>query len=319
MYYNDLQPAIKPKALKKNDLIALIAPAGPITESKLAEAQENLLELGFRSSFTQRILNRKGYLAGNDSDRLDDLHEAFENPDIDAILCIRGGYGSARILDKLDFKRIKGNPKVFIGYSDITALLNTIWQKTGLITFHGVVGTSSFSDYTRQQFLAVFRSQHSDKLVITSKEEKLEFLNHGRAKGKLVGGNLAIVNSLIGTGFDIDFTEKIVFLEDVGEAPYKIDRMLTQLALSGKLDKASGIVLGKFDGCDIDNKEITKENSLSLNEVFNDRLGHLNIPVINGFSFGHIKDQAIFPIGIEAEIDSSQNGIKLLESVFEKV
>jgi muramoyltetrapeptide carboxypeptidase len=319
MYNNDLQPTIKPKALKKNDLIALVAPAGPISESKLAKAQENLLELGFRTSFTPRILNRKGYLAGNDLDRLDDLHQAFENPDVDVILCIRGGYGSARIIDQLDFQLIKRNPKIFIGYSDITALLNAIWQKTGLITFHGIVGTSAFTEYTRQQFLAVFSPQHSDNMIITSKEEPVEFLNSGKAKGRLVGGNLSIVNSLIGTGFGIDFTEKIVFLEDVGEAPYKIDRMLTQLLLSGKLDNAAGIVLGQFRGCDIDNKEITKENSLSLDEVFNDRLGHLKIPVIKDFSFGHISDQAIFPVGIEAEIDSSQNGIKLLESVFETV
>ncbi len=320
MTNDNIQPTIKPKALKKNDLIALIAPAGPVTESKLAKAQENLSDLGFRTCFTPKILNRKGYLAGNDSDRIDDLHIAFENPDINAILCIRGGYGSARIVNNLDFGLIKENPKIFIGYSDVTALLNSIWKKTGLITFHGVVGTSEFSEYTRQQFLSFFRARNVENLVITPKGNKVEFLNTGKAKGKLVGGNLAIVNSFIGTEFDIDFTGKIVFLEDVGEAPYKIDRMLTQLLLSGKLEKASGIILGKFSGCDIDNTEITKENSLSLSEVFNDRLGHLNIPIINDFSFGHVKDQAIFPVGIEAEIDSSQNnGIKLLESVFETV
>lgn len=312
---NDLsQPILKPKPLKKNDLIALVAPAGPIIESQLVRAQENLSELGFRSSFTPRIFNRKGYLAGEDPARIEDLHEAFANKNIDAILCIRGGYGSSRILEQLDYSLIKENPKIFVGYSDITALLNAIWQKTGLVTFHGVVGTSAFSNYTQQQFLDLLRRKSVEKLRIEPFGKNTEFLIKGSAQGKLVGGNLAIVNSLVGTGFDIDFKDKIVFLEDIAEPPYKIDRMLTQLLLSGKLEKAAGLILGKFNGCDIDGKEITKENSLSLNEVLENRLGSLAIPIIKNFSFGHISNQAIFPIGIEAQIDSSLNGVQLLEN-----
>ena len=314
MTINHQHSQVKLKALKKNDLIALIAPAGPIHEKQLVKAQETLSELGFRSFFTQRIFNRNGYLAGDDSERLDDLHEAFENQKINAILCIRGGYGSARLLNKIDFSLIQNNPKVFIGYSDITALLNTIWQKTGLVTFHGVVGTSFFSAYTKERFSELLNSHNK---IIRPRNKEFEFLNNGEAKGCLVGGNLAIVNSLIGTNYDIDFTNKIVFLEDVAEPPYKIDRMLTQLLLAGKLEQAAGIVLGEFRGCDIDDNEITRENSLSLNEVLTDRLGHLKIPIVKNFSFGHVKDQAIFPIGIEAEISLNINGIRLLESVFE--
>ena len=313
---NNQFPVLKPKALKKNSRIGLIAPAGPINESQLAKAQDNLLEMGFRSCFTDRILHRKGYLAGEDSTRLDDLHEAFENNDIDAILCIRGGYGSARIIDQIDFELIKQNPKIFIGYSDITALLNIIRQKTGLICFHGVVGTSAFSEYTKSQFQKLFFNQVSDNEIYTAQPTLLEVLNKGKAKGQLVGGNLAIINSLLATPFELDFTNKIVFLEDVGETPYKIDRMLTQLLLSGNLQKAAGIILGTFKNCDIDQEEITPENSLSLIQVFEDKLKSLDIPVISNFSFGHIKDQAIFPIGIEAEIDTTRNSIRLLESVF---
>jgi muramoyltetrapeptide carboxypeptidase len=316
MTNDPIQPQLKPKSLKKNDLISLIAPAGPINESQLVKTQDTLTELGFRSFFTPRIFKRKGYLAGDDSVRLDDLHDAFENPGIDAILCIRGGYGSARILDKIDYSLIQKHPKIFIGYSDITALLNVIWKKTGLITFHGVVGTSSFSEYTRKQFSSLLNPYYTDNQVINSISGRVEFLNEGIAKGHLVGGNLTIINSLIGTGYDIDFTKKIVFIEDVAEPPYKIDRMLTQLLLSGKLKQAAGIILGNFNGCDINGKEITKENSLSLNEVFIDRLGDLNIPIVKNFTFGHISHQAIFPVGIEAEIAPDINGIRLLESVF---
>ncbi len=308
---------IKPKPLKPNSQIALVAPAGPVTDNQLVSTQDTLLKMGFKTQFTQRILNRKGYLAGNDSERLDDLHEAFTNQNIDAILCIRGGYGSARIIDKINYQLIKQNPKIFIGFSDITALLNSIWQKTGLITFHGVVGTSDFSEYTTKQFHHAFNGYLSDDKQLTSNDGALDFLCPGTVNGRLVGGNLAIVNSLIGTGFDIDFTDKIVFIEDVAEAPYKIDRMLTQLLLAGKLQKAAGLILGKFKGCDIDNVEITSKNSLSLNEVFIDRLANLNIPIIKNFSFGHVKNQAIFPVGAKVEINSKSKSLKLLESILE--
>ncbi len=273
--------------------------------------------MGFRSYFTESVLQRKGYLAGDDTSRLDDLHEAFNNKDVDAILCVRGGYGSSRIVDKIDYLLIQKNPKIFIGYSDITVLLNAIWQRTGLITFHGVVGTSSFSDYTKEKFNKLFLSQYSDIGYINSIENTLEIINKGKAKGRLVGGNLVMVNSLLGTPYEIDFTDKIVFLEDVAEAPYKIDRMLTQLLLAGGIKKAAGIILGQFNGCDIDNKEITPENSLSLSDVFYNRLISLNIPIIKNFSFGHVKNQAIFPVGIKVEIATDKKGIMLLESVLE--
>lgn len=313
---NDLQPTLKPKQLKKNNQIALITPAGPISEQQLAKAQENLLSMGFKSCFSKRVFERNGYLAGDDKTRLTDLHEAFENKQVDAILCIRGGYGTMRILDKIDYSLIKRNPKTIIGYSDITALLNAIWQKTGLVTFHGVVGSSAFSPYTKQQFVELLVNQSANNESIKSREDKLKIITNGEAMGQLVGGNLAMINSLLGTSFEIDFANKIAFFEDVNEAPYKIDRMLTQLLLSGSLQKASGIVLGNFKGCDINNDDITNKNSLSLDEVFNDRLGDLGIPVVSGFSFGHVKDQAIFPIGIKAELDTASTSIKLLENVF---
>lgn len=315
MDINEINP-IKPKALSKGDNIALIAPAGPVNEVQLTTAQKNIQELGFNSYFTDRILLKKGYLAGNDNERLNDLHEAFENTEIDAILCIRGGYGSARIIEQIDYSLIKRNPKIFIGYSDITALINAFWQKTGLICFHGVVGNSTFSPYTKNCFLQLMTNNLKSNKIVPLNNNKTFSINQGIAKGKLVGGNLAIINTLIGTQHQIDFTDKIVFLEDIGEAPYKIDRMLTQLLQTGQLQKAKGIILGEFYKCDIDNIEISADNSLSLKEVLNDRLEVLNIPIIGNFSFGHISNQAIFPVGIEAEIDTECPEVRLCESIF---
>lgn len=306
---------IKPKALKKNSTIALIAPAGPITELQLARAQENLAEMGFKSTFTEKILEKKGYLAGSDEIRLNDLHDAFLNDKADAILCIRGGYGCSRIIDQVDYELIKNHPKIFIGYSDITALLNAIWQKTGLITFHGIVGTSVFTNYTKQQFKNIVSNQSTHYEIHTNNPEDLNIISKGSCTGQLVGGNLSIINSLIGTPYAVDFENKILFIEEVNEAPYKIDRMLTQLLLNGNIKNAAGIILGKFNGCDIDNIEITINNSLSLSEIFNNRLENINIPVLSGFSFGHVKDQAMFPIGIMASFDTSESSVHLIEKV----
>jgi muramoyltetrapeptide carboxypeptidase len=312
---DNMQTLIKPKSIKPGSTVAFIAPAGPINEEKLKSAQIKLETMGFHVKFTDRILNQKGYLAGDDNSRLEDFHAAFTNKEIDFILCIRGGYGSSRIVDKIDFTLIKNNPKIFIGFSDITVLLNSIWQKTGLVTFHGVVGNSNFSDYTRQQFLSILSSKTPGYEIDAQNPDNLGYIHQGIASGKLVGGNLSLIISLLATEYEIDFTNKLVFIEDIDEAPYKIDRMLTQLILAGKLQKAAGIILGEFKGCDIDNLNTVQKNSLSLSDVLCDRLGGLNIPVLTGFSFGHVDHQAVFPIGIMAELDTNKPYIKLLENV----
>jgi muramoyltetrapeptide carboxypeptidase len=304
---------IKPNRLKKNSLIALIAPAGPVKQDQIDKAQNVLSGMGFRSCYNESILSQKGYLAGDDETRLKDLHQAFEQENIDAIICIRGGYGCSRIVDRIDYDLIKQNPKIFIGYSDITVLLNAIHQQTGLITFHGIVGTSAFTEYTKAVFSDILTSFENEFIIYPEDKNSFETILPGKAKGKLVGGNLSLVTTMIGTKYQPNFDKNIVFLEDIGEAPYRIDRMLTQLLLNGCLQKASGIILGEFTDCDINNKDITDKNSLSLKEVFNDRLGNLQIPIISGFSFGHVKNQAIFPVGIEAELDTSIAGMRLLE------
>ncbi|MBN1251723.1 MAG: LD-carboxypeptidase [Bacteroidales bacterium] len=310
----NLIKTIKPQKLKKGDRIGLVCPAGFITKEQLDKTSNILSELGFNSFFSDNILNRQGYLAGNDKERAEDINQMFINKSIKAILAVRGGYGSSRIIDLIDYQTIKENPKIFIGYSDITALLNSINKFTGLITFHGIVGISDFNDYTKQNFLNLF----VNNLLEIKSDENIspKIINHGSAQGKLAGGNLSTINSLLATDFEIDFTDKIVFIEDISESPYKIDRMLTQLLLSGNLKKAKAIILGVFKNCDLNDDDINKQNSLSLQEIFIDRLNNLNIPVISNFSFGHIESQAIFPIGITAEINTNELFIRLLEKPF---
>ena len=312
---------IKAKRLRKDDTIGLITPAGVITPEKLNNTKSFLHNLGYKTFHTDHVLMQKGYLAGDDKALLNDFHLMFEKTDIDAILCIRGGYGTMRFISDIDYDLIRNNPKILIGYSDITALLQAIYKKTGLIGFHGVVGTSAFTEYTLSYFPDILENRLAQRSIYSfpPKENSIEaylpyVIKHGKAKGKLVGGNLALLASLMGTPYEVDFENNLVFIEDIGEPPYRIDRMLTQILLSGKLQKASGIILGVFNNCDIDGKEITRENSLSLKEVILDRLGNLKIPIMYGFSFGHIKNQAIFPVGINAEMDTESFSIKLLES-----
>ena len=314
------QRIIKPPKLKKGDTIGLITPASPITEEQLVQTKNLLKQLGFKSYHTSKVLLKKGYLAGTDTERVADLHHMFENESVDAILCIRGGYGTPRILEFIDYDLIRENPKIFIGYSDITALLQAIYKFSGLVTFHGIVGISDFTEYTRNNFFELFTNANNSLIIqpaMLNSNDNDEFtpfvIESGIAKGELAGGNLALIVALMGTAFEIDMEGKLLFIEDIGEAPYKVDRMLTQLLLSGKLKTAKAVVLGVFNDCDFNNNDITKENSLSLKEVLIDRLSDLGVPVLYGFSFGHIANQAVFPVGVMAELNTETRTIKILE------
>ncbi len=304
---------MKPKPFKKNSKIRLIAPAGFIDKQQLELARFKLSSMGFSSCFSERILSKQLYLAGSDSNRCLDLHEAFEDKSCDAIMCIRGGYGTTRLLNKIDYSLIKRNPKIFIGYSDITALLNTIWQKTSLVCFHGIMGCSAFTDYSKQQLINLLNDDITS--ISTFDKSSINVLSEGKAQGRLAGGNLTLINALVGTDYEVDFTNKIAFFEDVGEDFYKIDRMLTQLLLTKSFNKVSAIIFGKFHKCSC--KLI--DNSVTLDDIFRDKLQHLNIPIISGFSFGHVDNQAIFPVGINVEINTNYAyEIKLSEKLFMK-
>lgn len=314
---------IKPKRLEQGNTIALVAPAGVIEESELKESIQNLEMLGFKCVFKESILEKHGYLAGSDERRTAELNEMFGRKDVDGIICVRGGYGCARILPMLDYQTIKNNPKVLCGYSDITALLYGIYKKTGLIAFHGPVGTSTYNDFSKQNFNDVLVNPSEKKVLWNAVEvdppenKKLITIRSGKASGGLVGGNLSIVVSMIGTEYDVDTSGKIIFLEEIGEEPYRIDRMLTQMIQSGKFEKAAGIALGVFEKCEVKTTDPAFTNSLTLQEVLYDKLYSLNIPIVYGFSFGHVVNKFTLPFGIMTEIDADNQTLTLLEPAVE--
>ncbi len=307
---------IKPKALQKGDKVGLLTPASAISRTSFQKALENLQSLGFEVVYSNNMRVKKGFLAGTDAQRLDDLHSMFEDDTINGIVCARGGYGSARLLTSLDYDLIKSNPKVLLGYSDITALLQAIHVKTGLVTFHGPVGASEFNKFTTRSLEKVLMKGKGN-YSFDSKDGEGQYEKYtlvgGQAKGALVGGNLSLITSLLGTPYDIDYTDKIVFIEEIGESPYRVDRMLTQLLNSGKLNEARAIALGVFHNCETKPSDPDFGDSLSLKEVLQDRLGGLSIPVAYGLPIGHIADNATIPIGIEATYDSEKNELQYLE------
>ncbi len=296
-------------SLTKESKIGLICPGSPITQEKLDTAIENVSIFGFNPVFTKNVLLKKGYLAGSDQERLDDLHEMFSRPDVSAIWCIRGGYGCTRLLNQINYKLIRQNPKPLIGYSDITALLNTIHQKTKNPCYHGPVASSPMTDYTKAMLTPILDNifPHEINISPNTNEHKPYTIYPGIINGRLAGGNLSLIAALEGTPYAINSKNKIVFIEDVGEKPYRIDRMLTQLLESGFLKQAAGIILGEFADC-----EAKDDSSLTLKEVLLDRLQPLKIPTVYGYSFGHIDNQCTLPIGVLATLNTEKQIVTLL-------
>lgn len=309
-------PRILPQRLNKGDLIGLVTPGSSVSEEELADCISKLEDLGFRTTHADTVLSEYGYFAGPDQERADELMDMFAREDIDAIWCVRGGYGSIRILDLLDYEVIRQNPKVLIGYSDITAILTAIYQESGLVTFHGPVGTSEFNSFSKRSIRKVIMYPSLDYKYPYKREkdsrENPEYdrytLTGGVAEGELIGGNISVLDSIIGTRFEADFKDKLVYLEDVGEKTYRIDKMVFHLLSGTNLKQAAGIVMGVFDECNIN-----EEPTLSLKEALDDLLKPLGIPVSYGLSFGHIKRQFTIPTGIRAAFDADKNSFRLLE------
>jgi len=309
----------KPKRLKKGDTIGLITPGSYIDDDGLQKAVTNLESLGFQIKLAKNIRAERGFTAGTDAQRLADLHSMFADKQVAGIWCARGGYGCGRLLPNIDYRLIKKNPKVLIGFSDITALLQGIYKETGLIGFHGPVGSSDFTDYTKEYLtkvlmqpidkLTIALSKENASLAYTNKVYQTATIRGGTATGKLVGGNLSLLAPLAGTKYQPNIKNKLLFIEEIGESPYRIDRMLTQLRQSYPLRDAAGIILGVFKGCEM--KEGSR--SLSLMETLTDRLGDLNIPVFYGVAIGHIGDNLTLPIGGKAKLDADSGVITLLE------
>lgn len=305
---------IKPKCLRPGDTIGVIAPASP-GELELSMAGVRWLkEQGFQVQLGRTVEQDQGYLAGSDADRAADINAMFSSPEIDGVFCLRGGYGTMRLLDLVDYDCIRTHPKVFIGYSDITALHISIGQRTGLVTFHGPMVASDMgkglSEYTWDSFYrAMTVSEPLGAVNNPLLSQPPVFIASGRAQGYLTGGNLSLVVSTLGTPYEINTCGKVLFLEEVGEAPYRIDRMLTQLLLAGKLQEAAGIVIAVCADCDNDDP-----SSFTLEEVLRDRLGGLNKPVLYNLYFGHTADKVTLPMGVMAVLDDEIGGLFITEA-----
>ncbi|PIB34824.1 hypothetical protein BFP72_05100 [Reichenbachiella sp. 5M10] len=312
---------LKPKALQPGDTIGLITPGSALVGAAVAKAERNMRALGFEVVYSRHYNVRRGFVAGTDEQRVEDLHEMFANPDIAGVICGRGGYGTGRLLQMLDYGLIQSNPKVLMGFSDITALHFAIHQQTGLACFHGPVASSEFTPYTTAGVRNVVMSTSKPSIqrpasweVKSAESYQYNVLVEGVAEGQLIGGNLSIVCSMLGTPYDVSFSGKIVFLEEVGESLYRVDRMLTQLLNSGKLDQCVGVVLGVFASCVAKSGGVDDDHYVTLTKVLTDRLGQLKVPVIYGLPIGHIDDNSTLPIGIRARMDSQTGKIELLES-----
>jgi muramoyltetrapeptide carboxypeptidase len=309
----------KPARLKNGDTIALVTPGSFITQQEKEESIDNLRNLGFNVVHSDRLMQKNGYFSATDEERAADLNEMFERKDVQGIMCARGGYGCARILPHLDYDLIEDNPKVLIGFSDVTALQYALFKNSGLITFHGPVSISTFSGFSIKNFRNVLLDP-TDELELANSTSGNNYnpygftvIADGKAEGELVGGNLSIVVSMVGTKYDIDFSGKIVFLEEFLEEPYRVDRMLTQMIQAGKFENAAGIALGVFKMCEPNKTNPAFSSSFTLMEVLKDRLGNLGVPVIYGLSFGHVADKFTLPFGGKAELNTETEQLKLLE------
>jgi muramoyltetrapeptide carboxypeptidase len=307
---------IKPKRLKTGDVIGIISPASsPEDLSKINSGVSYLEKLGYRVEVGKNVGSQEGYLAGSDEQRLNDLHEMFKNKFIKAIFSVRGGYGSGRLLDKINYNLIRNNPKIFVGYSDINALQLAFFSKTGLITFAGPMVAVDFHDevsaFTEEVFWRTITSNKKIGKLQNPRREKFYLLNKGRASGRILGGNLSLLNSLIGTEYLPKLKGAILLLEDIHEAPYRIDRMLNQLRLAKLFKQINGVILGHFVDCV--EQDPTKK-SFTLNEVIVEYFQNQKLPVLYNIKHGHIKDNITIPYGIRCVLNATRGFIEIPEN-----
>jgi muramoyltetrapeptide carboxypeptidase len=293
----------KPNRLKKGDTVGVIAPASPPNQENLDRGIAFLQEIGLSVKVGKAVGEKYGYLAGTDHERLNDLHDMFLDTEVKAIICASGGYGTARIAPNIDFEIVKKNPKILWGYSDITFLHTAIRQETGLVTFHGpMLGSDIGKEETHPLSKEGFQQLFEPKELIYSDElSPLETIVPGHAQGELVGGNLSLIVSTLGTPYEMDTNGKILLIEDINEEPRSVDRMLNQLKMAGKLDSVSGIVVGDF--CDCDSK---REFTLTLDEVISHYVKSANRPALKGFHIGHCNPHISVPLGVSASFSTDE-------------
>jgi len=304
---------ILPPALKKGSKIAITAPASPTSSWEIRNSVKVLSGLGYKIEIGDTILkheNKYRYLSAPDEVRADEFNKFAEREDLSCILCGRGGYGTLRILDLINYEAFVKNPKIVIGFSDITALISAIHIQTGLVTYHGPVAVNSFDQLTLQSFKSIFTPKDAKPIKI--KESTTEILYPGKAEGKLVGGNLSMLVSTLGTAYEIDTSDSVLFIEDISEHPYKIDKMLSQLRLSGKLDQCKGIAVGVIEGMNT-KRPFYPGGSFTIKEVFDQILKPLKKPIITGLSISHYRNNFFLPIGLNATLDAVSKQLIIME------
>jgi muramoyltetrapeptide carboxypeptidase len=297
---------IKAPLLRPGDRIGIIAPAGPVIQEQLQPEIDLIKTKGHSVILSPHLYRGNNYLAGDDDVRLEDLHLMFQDKDIKAVLCARGGYGSLRLLDKIDYELIKKNPKIIVGYSDITALLLAIYKKTGLITFHGPI-VREFS-WNRGKNLNRLFDLVSSTIQLDLDLSGGEVLIEENAKGVLLGGNLSLISHLTGTPFMPSLEGAILFIEEKGEPLYRIDRMLTHIRLSGVFDHIAGLIAGNFVDCG---------DIADINRLLIDTVRGYNIPVFSGLPIGHGKENITLPLGMEAELDTCKRHLFITDTCME--
>jgi muramoyltetrapeptide carboxypeptidase len=305
---------LKPTHLSYGDTVGVVAPASaPANPKNIGLALGALERLGFKAKPATNLCKRWGFLAGTDEERAADIAEMFTDGTVNGIMCLRGGYGAARLLPLLDFKVIRANPKIFVGYSDITSLHCAFLAKAGLVSFHGPMLNSDFlkhniPDFTRKHFLRTLMQPSAPGSICQGyKPKTVRVLSPGTATGRLVGGNISILCASLATPYQPSFEGAILFLEDLDEEPYRFDRMLTQLLNARLLQRLRGIAVGINKNCTDPKARGSSEYRQTLEDVLKERLLPLNIPIVAGLPFGHVRHNATLPVGARAILDA-QNG-----------
>ncbi|HEX2219701.1 MAG TPA: LD-carboxypeptidase [Gemmatimonadales bacterium] len=311
---------IRPPRLAPGSRVALVAPAGPLLErDDLVRAEALCRALGYEPLLGPNTAERYGYFAGTDEQRLSDLNGALRDPEVSAVWCIRGGYGTTRILDRVDFDALTRRPKPLIGYSDITAILNAATRSSGVVTFHAPMARGSMPPFSRWHFERVLAApEPAGRLgrlpaapdVLLPRENRIATLRGGVAEGPLVGGNLTLLQCLVGTPHFPEMDGAILFLEDVGEDLYRVDRMLAHLRMIGALDRLAGIAVGRFTEL----KREMSDGALGFDEVLATYFLPLGVPAAHGFPVGHIDDQWTLPLGVRARLDADAGELELLDA-----
>lgn len=306
--------SIRPRAVLPGATIGIVAPAGPSDSQSLAAGVARLQAWGYRTLVDDQVLARHGYLSGDDRTRAEAFNRIWANPEVDAVICARGGYGCMRILPAIDWELIRQHPKFFCGFSDITALHLAIARETGLVTFHGPM-VAAFGDAEAYNAEGLRRAlQSRDPLGPIPWPDDAAApsplsLRDGVAEGLLVGGNLTLLTAMLGTPWEPNFDAAILLVEDVDEEPYRVDRMLTQLRIAGKLRGLAGILFGDSPTCE----PRPGRESMSLLEVLADRLGDLQVPILYGFPCGHTGYRATLPLGVRTRLDAAAGSLTILE------